>query len=91
MPPADTWEPFNPTGGELSADFRVVRTVDMEYAATRLSLDLAELSLAWKELPAPVAHAHGKVEFVSDGRSERGLGARLEGSLATIGSLRAQA
>jgi hypothetical protein len=87
VPPADTWEPYNPTGGEISAALRIVRTVDMSYAATRLSLDLDDASLTSKDLPVPVSRTHGRLEFLSDGRSERGLACRLQGSLRTAADL----
>src|SRR5262249_40537188 len=87
VPPADTWEPFNPTGGELAAAVRLVRTVDLPYAATQVSVDLEDVSLGWRDLPVPVSRARGKLEFVSDGRSERGLACRLTGSLKTAADL----
>jgi hypothetical protein len=87
VPPAETWEPFHPTGGELDAVVRVMRTVEMPYAATRVSLGLTDLSLAWKDLPIPVGRVRGKLEFVSDGREDRGLGCRLSGSARTSADL----
>jgi hypothetical protein len=87
VPPRDTWEPFHPTAGELDAVVRVMRTVEMPYAATRVSLGLTDLSLAWKDLPIPVGRARGRLEFVSDGREERGLGCRLQGSTRTSADL----
>lgn len=89
VPPAETWEPFNPVGGVLAADLRVMRQVDMEFAATRLALDLRDVALTWREIPAPILAAHGRLEFLSDGRTERGLGAELQGTCRTASDLRA--
>jgi hypothetical protein len=88
VPPADTWEPFHPSGGEIAADLRVVRTVDMDYAATHLELDLQDVSLSFGDPPIPVSRARGRLEFLSDGRSERGLGAEMQGSLRTASDVR---
>jgi len=87
VPPATTWEPYNLVGGELAAAVRVVRTVEMPYAAVDLALDLGDVALAWKDLPVPVSRASGTFRFVTDGRSERGLAARMQGSLRTASGL----
>lgn len=88
-PPANTWEPFNPSGGEIDADVRVFRRVDMPYAATRVRLDFRETSFAWGEIPVPILSARGDLEFLSDGRSERGLGVEIQGAARTASDLRA--
>ena len=88
LPPADSWEPFNPSGGELDADVRIVRQVDMEFAATRVQVDLRDVDITWKEIPAPVLAADGTIEFVSDGGTERGLGAAFQGTCRTASDLR---
>ncbi|MFN0007239.1 MAG: AsmA-like C-terminal region-containing protein [Planctomycetota bacterium] len=88
-PPASTWEPFNPSGGKIDAEVRVFRRVDMPYAATRVRLDFREAALAWAEVPAPILSARGSLEFLSDGRSERGLGIELHGAARTASDLRA--
>lgn len=89
VPPAETWEPFNPAGGELDVDLRIARQVGMEYAATKIRVDLREVSLAWKEIPAPILSAHGRLEILTDGRTERGLGAEVQGTCRTASDLRA--
>ena len=83
VPPAKTWEPFAPAGGEISGTVRVARMVDMPYAATQVSLDLADVGVTWTEMPVPVAKARGTFEFRSDGRSEGGVAGRLQGNLMT--------
>jgi hypothetical protein len=53
-------------------EVRVVRKVDMPYAATEVALDLEDVGITWAELPVPVSRARGTFEFRSDGRSEGG-------------------
>ena len=89
VPPAATWEPFNLAGGEIDADLRIARRADMEFAAIELGIDLREVGFVWKEIPAPVRGGHGRFEFLSDGRGERGLAAEFQGTCRTASDLRA--
>jgi hypothetical protein len=88
LSPADSWEQFQPTSGHLGVDVRLSRAVDMSYLATRVSLDLEDVNLAWKDLSIPVSKAHGKLEWMSDGKTDRGISMTMDGSLATAQSLR---
>jgi hypothetical protein len=85
----DTWEPFHLAGGTVDAELRLVRRADMPYAATALGIDLHDVSLSWTDIPAPISRAGGRLDFLSDGRSERGLVADLQGTSRTAAALRA--
>ena len=81
--PAETWERFNPSGGIVAVDLRLLGTVDRNYVATHLRLGLEDVDLAWAELPIPVGKARGHLEFISDGHSEGAIGFSAEGTLRT--------
>jgi hypothetical protein len=86
--PSDSWEQFQPSGGHMSVDVHLVRSVDMSSLATRVTLGLEDVDLTWRDLPVPVNKAHGRLTWVSDGRTERGVSVALEGGLATAQSIR---
>jgi hypothetical protein len=87
VPPGTTWEPFAPDGGALSAKVRVMRAVDMPYAATEVAIDLEDVGIRWAEVPVPVSKTRGTFEFRSDGRSEGGAAGRFHGNLRTAAGL----
>lgn len=87
VPPEKTWRPFDPRGGKLAVDLRLVRAVDMRHLATDLALDLEGLALRWKELPLALSDAKGRLRFVSDGRSQRGISVAARAKLATARAL----
>lgn len=86
--PARTWEPFQPDGGRVAVDVHLLRSADRPFAAAHVVLDLDGVGVTWKDLPVPVRRARGRLEFASDGASERGLSLALEGELATARRLR---
>jgi hypothetical protein len=86
LDPDDSWQPYQPSGGRLHVDVRLLRTAEMRYLATRVTLDLEDVDLAWKELPVPVSKAHGKLVWLADGKSERGLSVSFDGALSTARS-----
>jgi hypothetical protein len=88
LTPNESWEQFQATRGRLGVDVRLVRGVEMRYLATRVALDLEDVDLAWKDLPIPVSKARGKLDWISDGKSEHGITMTMEGSLATAQSMR---
>ncbi|MBK7645188.1 MAG: hypothetical protein IPJ19_19435 [Planctomycetes bacterium] len=81
--PADsTWRPYRPQGGKLDIEhLRLVRKVDMPFAACDLALGLTGITLDWNEISVPLANATGKLAFRSDGKGERGLAAQFEAGL----------
>ena len=87
VPPAKTWEPFAPDGGALSTNVRVMRSVDMPYAATEVAIDLEDVAIRWAEVPVPVSRTRGTFEFRSDGRSEGGAAGRFHANLRTAAGL----
>ncbi len=86
--PGHTWEPFHPTGGRTSVDVQIQRIAERPYAAVRAVVGLDDVALTWTDLPVPVRKARGRLEFASDGTTERGLSMTLEGELATARKLR---
>jgi hypothetical protein len=87
VPPATTWEPFAPDGGTLSPRVRVMRAVDMPYAATEVAIDLEDVGIRWADVPVPVSRTRGTFEFRSDGRSEGGAAGRFHGNARTAAGL----
>lgn len=87
VPPATTWEPFAPDGGALSTRVRVMRAVDMPYAATEIAIDLEDVGIRWADVPVPVSRTRGTFEFRSDGRSEGGAAGRFHGKPRTAAGL----
>ncbi len=91
MPPASTWEPLRPAGGTLAVDVHIQRIAERPYASVHARLGLEDVGLTWKDLPVPVKKTRGRLEFASDGTSERGLSLAVEGELATARRMRAAA
>lgn len=87
VPPEKTWRPFDPRGGKVAVDIRLVRAVDMRHLATDLALDLDGLAVRWNELPLALTDAKGRLRFVSDGRSRRGISVAARAKLATARAL----
>ncbi len=81
VPAESTWKPYQPQGGTVGIDLRLVRKVDMQFAACDLALALDGLALRWEDLPVPMGGAHGALRFRSDGKGERGLATRFEAQL----------
>jgi hypothetical protein len=65
---ASTWLPFDPRGGTLAARFRLVRMVDMPFAAIELATQLKGVEARWEELPLPVRGIDGELRVHSDGK-----------------------
>jgi hypothetical protein len=86
--PADqTWRPYQPQGGTLTVEhLRLLRRVDMPFAACDLALALDGTTLSWTELPLPLSNTHGELAFRSDGKGERGLEAHFEAELPSPGA-----
>ena len=87
LPPATTWEPFRPTGGNVDVDFRIAHTVDVPWAAIDLDVRFNDVSVAWNEVPIPMTPKRGRLRFRSDGADERALSFRFEGPLRTATNL----
>ncbi|MCY2959600.1 MAG: hypothetical protein NTY35_05480 [Planctomycetota bacterium] len=83
LPPASTWKPFQPEGGQIGVVLRLYREARLSWLATDLEVALQDVSLAWEDLPVPFQRASGTLRFRSDGITESALGLRLEGSLRT--------
>ncbi|MBL8860238.1 MAG: hypothetical protein JNL28_17145 [Planctomycetes bacterium] len=83
LPPKKSWMPFHPQGGNVDVDLQLAHDVHMPYAALDLGLDLHGVSVSWDDLPIPITPALARLEFKSDGASERALAFNLEGSLRT--------
>ncbi|MBK7874409.1 MAG: hypothetical protein IPJ77_01405 [Planctomycetes bacterium] len=87
VPPASTWRPFAPHGGELGVRLRLCRKVDMPWLATDLEVDLRGLGLRWTDLPLPVDGVQGTLRFVSDGKVQSGLSVAGSAKLETARAL----
>ncbi|MFO1010363.1 MAG: AsmA-like C-terminal region-containing protein [Planctomycetota bacterium] len=87
VPPASTWRPFAPKGGDIGVNLRLCRKVDMNWLATDLTVDLRGLGLAWADLPLPVADARGTLRFVSDGKRQSALSVAARAKLETAREL----
>lgn len=83
LPPATTWEPFQPRGGSVDVEFRIAHTVEMPFAGIDLDVQFHDVALAWRELPIPVTPTRARLTFEYDGHAEKGLGFALDGSLQT--------
>ncbi len=83
VPPATTWKPFQPDGGEIGVTLRLYREARLSWLATDLEVALRGVSLAWDDLPVPVQRATGVLRFRSDGIAARALSVALQGSLRT--------
>jgi AsmA-like C-terminal region len=82
VPAETTWRPYRPEGGTATiSELRLVRKVDMPFAACDLALALDGTTLSWAELPLPLSNVHGQLAFRSDGKGERGLAARFDAAL----------
>lgn len=87
VPPASSWKPFAPHGGEIGVKLRLCRKVDMNWLATDLDVDLRGLALRWADLPLPVGDVRGTLRFLSDGKSRSGLSVAGKAKLETARGL----
>jgi len=79
VPSESTWRPYRPQGGTVTIEhLRLVRKVDMPFAACDLALGLDGTTLDWRELPLPLSDVHGGLVFRSDGKGESGLSAHFD-------------
>ncbi len=88
LPPAKTWKPFHPKGGKVDVDLRLAHSVTMPWAAIDLDVTMNDVSMVWDDLPVPMTPSRARLQFRSDGASERALGFSLEGALRTAKALR---
>lgn len=85
---ATTWLPFDPRGGSLAPRFRLVRTVDMPYAAIDLSARLKGVEARWDELPLPVRGIDGELRVRSDGKGAVAVAFEADAALESARALR---